>query len=76
MPAESKSQQRLFGLIHAVQKGEAKAPSKKISDMAKDIKPSSVTHYAETPTKGKPEHVEKTALEHAIEWRLNAHQTP
>ena len=53
--AKSKSQQRLFGLVHAVQKGEQKAPSKEVAEMAKDIKPKAVTDYAETKQKGLPE---------------------
>ena len=61
MPAKSKKQQRLFGIIHAIQKGELspKKFSKNIRHMAKSINPESVTHFAETKHKNLPEKKEK-----------------
>lgn len=57
MPAKSKKQQRLFGIIHAIQKGELspKKFSKNVRHMAKSINPKSVTHFAETKHKNLPE---------------------
>jgi hypothetical protein len=55
--AKSKSQQRLFGMVHAVQKGTMKAPSLAIAKMAKGIKKSEVKKFAETKTKDLPERV-------------------
>ena len=37
MPAKSKEQQRLFGMVHAYQKGELKDASKEVKDIAKSI---------------------------------------
>jgi len=66
MPSKSKAQQSLFGMIHAYQKGELKHPSEKIKHMAKTISATDVKHFAETKTKGLPEHV-KEAFERGIE---------
>jgi hypothetical protein len=57
--AESKKQQQLMGIVHAVQKGEMKSPSSKISKMANSMKPSDVTDFASTKHKGLPNHVKK-----------------
>jgi len=57
----SKSQQRFFGLVRAVQKGDV--PKSKVSkDLAKvadNVEPKEVKKYAETKTKGLPEKVKK-----------------
>jgi len=58
--AKSKAQQRFFGMVRAVQKGDMKAPSKKIAQAAKGVKPSEVKKYASTKRKGLPERVKKT----------------
>lgn len=54
MPATSKSQQRLFGMIHAYQTG--KIPAHKVSDrikkIAKSISPTDAKHYATTSHRG------------------------
>ena len=57
MPAKSKSQQRLFGMVHAIQKGEAKPSqfSKKIREMAKRVDPQDARDFAATNTKRLPE---------------------
>lgn len=57
--AKSKSQQRLFGMVHAVQKGDMKAPSETVAKMADTIEPKEVKKFAETKTKDLPEKVEK-----------------
>ena len=59
--AKSKEQQRLFGMAHAVQKGEL-SPSKvggAVKDIAKDVSPEDVKDFAKTKHKGLPEKVKK-----------------
>jgi hypothetical protein len=48
MPSKSKSQQRLFGMIHAFQKGKLKNASPEIKKIAKSIDYEDATHFAET----------------------------
>jgi len=58
MPARSKSQQRLFGMLHAYNKGElhgSKALKKRMSEMSKHISDEDARHFAETPHKGLPD---------------------
>lgn len=57
MPARSKAQQRLFGIVHAIQKGEAspKGFSRKIREMAKRVDPEDAKHFAATKTDKLPE---------------------
>ena len=57
--AKSKAQQRLFGMVSAVQKHEIKAPSKGIAKIAKDISPSEADKFAKTRQQGLPEKVNK-----------------
>jgi hypothetical protein len=54
MPSVSKAQQKLFGMIHAYQKGKIPADkvSPKIKKMAKTISPEDVLKYAKTTHKG------------------------
>ena len=61
MPAVSKQQQKLMGLVHALQKGTVKPSqaSKKAQQMAKTMKPSDVTKYASTKHKGLPKKAKK-----------------
>ena len=61
MPAASQQQQKLMGLVHALQKGTVKPgqASKKAKEMAKSMKPSDVTKYAATKHKGLPKKVKK-----------------
>ena len=57
--AKSKEQQRLFGMAHAVQKGEL-SPSKvggAVKKIAKDVSPEDVEDFASTKHKGLPEKV-------------------
>lgn len=53
--AKSKKQQKLMGMVHAVQKGEMRAPSGKVREMADSMTSKAVTDYAETKRKGLPE---------------------
>lgn len=58
MPAKSKSQQRLFGMVHAYNKGELRAPSslrKRVAALSKHISGEDARHFAQTPHSGLPE---------------------
>ena len=68
MPATSKSQQKLMGIVHAIQKGEAdpKDFSKSAQDMAKDMKPGDVKDFASTSHKGLPDKKEESAIKEYI----------
>lgn len=57
MPATSKSQQKLMGIVHAIQKGDAdpKDFSKGAQQMAKDMNPKDVKDFASTSHKGLPD---------------------
>ena len=63
MPAKSKSQQRLFGMLHAYNKGElrgSKSLLRKMKSMSRHISDEDARHFAETPHKDLPE--KKAAL--------------
>ncbi len=55
MPAVSIKQQRLFGMVHAAQKGKLKNPSPQVAEIAKTIDPADATDFAKTKHKGLPE---------------------
>lgn len=55
MPAKSKKQQRFFGMVHAVQKGEMAAPSDEVAQVAGNISKSDAEEFASTEHKGLPE---------------------
>ena len=57
MPAKSKEQQRLFGMVHAYQKGELEDASQEVKGLADDMSYKSVKDFAETKHKGLPEKV-------------------
>ena len=64
MPAVSKSQQRLFAMVHAHNKGEfhgSRSLRRKVTELAKHISDEDARHFAETPHKGLPERKEKRA---------------
>ena len=65
MPAVSKSQQRLFGMVHALQKGTLSKDkvSPEIVRMSKSIDPESVSHFAETKHTKLPEKKKKKKKE-------------
>ena len=68
MPAQSKSQQRLFGMVHAIQKGtlDKDSVSEEVRRMAKDIDPESVNHFAETKHTKLPEKKKKKVKKSAF----------
>lgn len=58
MPAKSKSQQRLFGAVHAYNNGEFRgspAFRKRVAALARRISDEDARHFAETPHEGLPE---------------------
>lgn len=64
MPANSKSQQRLFGMVHAYNKGElhgSRALRRRIAALSKHISADDALHFAQTPHTGLPERKEKRA---------------
>jgi hypothetical protein len=65
MPAASKQQQKLMGIVHGIQKGtvDPKDVSAKAGEMAKTMKPSEVKKYASTKHKGLPKKVKKEGIE-------------
>ena len=54
MPAQSKAQQRFMGMVHAVQKGDMKAPSKEVEKAADSMTDKDAKDYASTSHKGLP----------------------
>jgi hypothetical protein len=61
MPSKSKAQQKFFGIVRSIQKGEAPKSkfSKSAQDAAKDMKKSDVKKYAKTKHKGLPNKVKQ-----------------
>ena len=60
MPSKSKAQQRFMGMVHAVQKGAMKAPSKAIAKVAKGMSKKAGHDFAATKHAGLPDHVTET----------------
>jgi len=54
MPAVSKAQQRFMGMVHAVQKGDMKAPSKEVEKAADSMSDKDAKDFASTSHKGLP----------------------
>ena len=61
MPAASKQQQKLMGIVHALQKGDMKPSqaSDKAEEMSKSMKKGNVQKFASTKHKGLPKKVKK-----------------
>lgn len=55
MPAESKSQRRLMGMVHAYQQGKLKNPPEKVKSVAKHISPQDAKDFASTKEVSLPE---------------------
>ena len=64
MPATSKQQQKLMGIVHALQTGQMKPgkASKQAQAMAKSMKKSDVKDFASTKHKGLPKKVKKEEM--------------
>ena len=81
--AVSKSQQRLFGMVHDCQKN-GECASKKVKDLAKSMSKKDVDDFAETKHKGLPNHVKegidnivaKVIKEYAYHERQNKNVSP
>jgi len=72
MPAVSKAQQRFMGMVHAVKKGEMKAPSPEVAQAAasmkkKDAKDFASTKHDKLPEKKKVEEGVGLAVARAID---------
>ena len=58
MPAQSKSQQRLFGMVHAYNKGEfhgSRSLRRRVAALSRRISDADARHFADTPHDGLPE---------------------
>ena len=55
MPAVSKKQQKFFGIVRAIQKGEQAPTTPETAKAAADMKKSDVKKFASTKHKGLPE---------------------
>ena len=55
MPAVSKAQQKFFGIVRAIQKGEMAPTTPETAKAAADMKKSDVKDFASTKHKGLPE---------------------
>ena len=55
MPALSKKQQRFFGIVRAIQKGEQAPPTPQTANAPADMKKTDVKKFASTKHKGLPE---------------------
>jgi len=55
MPALSKKQQRFFGIVRAIQKGEQAPTTPETAKAARDMKKGDVKDFASTKHKGLPE---------------------
>jgi len=55
MPAVSKAQQRFMGMVHAVKKGEMKAPSSEVAQAAASMKKKDAKDFASTKHDKLPE---------------------
>ena len=65
MPAVSKKQQRFFGIVRAIQKGEMAPTTPETAKAAADMKKSDVKDFASTKHKGLPE---KKKVEERIDY--------
>ena len=73
MPARSKSQQRLFGMVHAYQKGKLKDAPEEVKEIARSISEEDAEHFAKTKHKGLPE---KKAYERGFMGKMAEYGMP
>jgi len=71
MPAKSKAQQRLFGMVDAYKKGELDNPSKEVKDIADNMSTKEVKKFAKTKRKGLPEKVSENVVRLTEEQLMN-----
>ena len=68
MPALSKKQQRFFGIVRAIQKGEQAPTTPETAKAARDMKKGDVKDFASTKHKGLPEKkVKKESFESGVQ---------
>ena len=72
MPAKSKAQQRFFGMVRSVQKGEMENPSPEVAQAAASMKKKDVKDFASTDHKGLPN---KKKTEESFTIDPKAHRT-
>ena len=73
MPATSQSQQKLMGIVHAIQKGELPANKARgeARDLAKTMDPDDVRDFASTKRKGLPKKAQVSAQDRLqMAWAL------
>lgn len=63
MPARSVAQQRFFGMVHAVHRGQLKHPSAAITRAAANISEQDAKDFATTRHEGLPKHVTTTSAQ-------------
>jgi hypothetical protein len=68
MPAKSKAQQKLMGMVHATQTGQIKAPSEKVAQLSKSMTKKSAGDYASTKHKGLPKKVKKKSIKENMDY--------
>ena len=68
MPAKSKAQQKLMGMVHAAQSGQIKSPSEKVQKLAKSMTKKSAADYASTKHKGLPKKVKKKPMKENMDY--------
>lgn len=74
MPAKSKKQQRLFGMVHACQK-YGKCASKKIKKISKEINKNDAEDFARTSHEDLPEKVEENKKDYSFKnWVKNLNE--
>ena len=67
MPAVSKSQQKFFGIVRAIQKGEMTPTTPETAEVAASMKKKDVKDFASTKHKGLPDKKEvKEALRSSL----------
>jgi hypothetical protein len=66
--AVSKAQQKFMGMVHAVQKGKMKAPSKDVAKTAKGMTKKAAKDFASTKHKGLPQHVAESRNAESSEY--------
>ncbi len=75
MPAVSKKQQKLFGLVRRYQKGDLPNASQEIKDLAKSIKKKVVKEFAETKHKNLPNKKRKKKKSNLISYLVKLANT-
>jgi hypothetical protein len=64
MPAKSKAQQRLFGMVDSLKKGTLKHPSAEVKKVAKGMSRSTAREFAKTKRSGLPNRVSQRGRSH------------